>query len=240
MQYGWAPTASWTGNNGVTGNFVPLQVDASGVLQATIAGAIFSGSLEINTDTLEAITLTGVLYSSGISGELASVTKSDLPSGYGAMTGFVHVNRAVVTSGYNPQFNSGAGAVTAVDNVNGGMLAVVSDMDRSIDSVTAYPPNATTASNYVPSGNIGTNIVTGSVLLSNPNRIAWGIQVIGSGSPLYVKFGTGPAGTGSMNLLLKGSAADYGADGGSFIDSPAVYLGEVSISGSTRFTVWEM
>jgi len=224
MQYGWSPTAAWTGNNGVTGNWVPLAVDASGFIQATIANAAFSGELNVDIPPVTAVT---------------GINNGNI-SGYAIQSGMLQTNGvAVVTSGYNPQFASGQKAPFAIDNTNGGELVVLSDLDRSIDSVTTYPANATTASNYVPSGSLNA-MVTGNVLLANPNRIAWGIQNVGSGSSLYLKFGTAPAGSGNFNMLLRAATADFGSDGGSFIDSPAVYLGDVSISGSTRFSVWEM
>lgn len=241
FQYVWSDTAVITGSaNPITGAWVPTSANPDGSINVTVSGLAFSGSLEINTDVLELINASGVRFNASISGQLSAATKSDLPSGYTPFTGMVSVGRSVVTSGYNPQYQSGQAAVAAFDNVNGGQLAVMSDLDRSQDSVVAYPPNATTASNYVPSGNLGTTLVTGIAILADPNRIAWGIQVIGSGSPLYVKFGTAPASTGSFNLLLRAASADWAADGGSFIDSPAVYLGDVSISGSTRFTCWSM
>ena len=243
MQHGWSPTATWTGNNGVTGNWVPLSLNPDGSLNVAVSGiSVGISGLEVNTDTLEGMVASGVRYDAYLSGTFASATKSDLPSGYSPYTGMVNVNRAVVTSGYNPQFASGAGAVTAVDNVNGGTLAVVSDLDASIDSVTAYVPSATTTSNYVPSGAgaAGAAIVTGNILLANPNRIQSYIQVIGSGGPLYVKFGDAPASTGSFSVLLKAATSDFGTDGGVWSDN-GFWKGSVSVSGNigTRFICWE-
>lgn len=231
--YGWADDAVITGSaNQITGAFLPMAVDPSGFLKVAIANATFTGEFNIENN----VTISGqnvILAVTGIN--------NASPSGYVIQSGLLQTaGLAVVTSGFAPQYGSGVKAPFAIDNINGGALSVLSDLDRSIDSITTYPANATTVSNYIPSGNLGTTIVTGNVLLANPNRIAWGIQNVGSGSLLYLKFGSAPAGSGSFNMLLKASAADFGADGGSFLDSPAMYLGDVSISGSTRFTVWEM
>lgn len=204
FQYGWSENAVISGNNPpTTGAFMPLAVDASGVL-------LQAGSITANI------------------------------SGYAPQSGLLEVaGLAVVTSGFNPSYASGQKAPFAIDNINGGELVVLSDLDASVDSVTTYPATATTLSNYVPSGS-ASSLVTGTVLVSNPSRIAWGIQNVGSGSSLFVKLGSAPTSTGSFTWILRAASSDYGADGGTFTDSPAMYRGDVSVSGSTRFSVWEM
>lgn len=243
MVHGWSETAVQTGANpALTGNWTPISVNPDGSLNVQVSGLAFSGSLEVNTDVLESINASGVRFQASVSGQLATATRSDLPSGYTPYTGMVNVNRAVVTSGYNPQFASGAPAVTAIDNINGGTLAVMSDLDQSTDSVTSYVPSATTTSNYVPSGAgaVGATIVTGNIFQANPNRVQSYIQVIGSGGALYVKFGDAPASTGSFSVLLKPSTTDFGTDGGVWSDN-GFWKGSISVSGGlgTRFICWE-
>lgn len=220
LAYGFSPTFVQTGGaNSVTGNYIPMAVDPSGFLQVAIANATFTG--EINVDV---------------------PNTSAQPSGYSNQTGlYQQAGLAVVTSGFNPQYPSGSKAPTAIDNINGGILSVLSDLDQSVDSITSYVPSATTTSNYTPSGNgINPGILTGNVLLSNPNRIQSYIQVIGSGGPLYVKLGSAPASTGSFSVLLKAATSDFGTDGGVWSDN-GFWKGDVSISGGlgTRIIAWE-
>lgn len=162
-------------------------------------------------------------------------------SGYAPQSGlFETAGLAVVLTGFNPQYRSGQQAPFAIDNINGGELVVSSDLDQSVDSVTAYVPNATTTSNYVPSGGATATLLTGNALLSNPSRIQSYIQVVGSGGPLFVKLGSAPASTGSFSFILKPATTDFGADGGIWSD-PGFYKGDVSVSGGpgTRIICWE-
>lgn len=221
FQYGWSDDAVITGSaNLITGAFLPMALDASGFVKVSIANATFSG--EINVDV---------------------PNTSAQPSGYANQTGLYQgAGLAVVISGFNPQYASGAKAPFVIDNINGGELVMNTDMDASIDSVTTYVPSATTASNYVPSGGgaIVSAIVTGNIFAANPLRIQSYIQVIGSGGPLYVKFGDAPASTGSFSVLLKAATSDFGTDGGVWSDN-GFWRGAVSVSGGigTRFISWE-
>ena len=240
---GWADNGTNTGIPGTTGLWRALALDQSGRMQVAIDNVTFSG--QINVDDVQVtggyIAVTGGTINVALTGTTFGNVNST-PSGYQTQTGLFQVGAlAVVTSGYNPQYASGAKAAQAIDNQNGGVLAVMSDLDKSCDNLVSYVPSATTTSNYLQSGNPNTYaMVTGNVLLSNPNRVQSYIQNLGSGV-LFVKLGSAPCSTGSFSFLLKGSSAvgaGYGADGGLWSDN-GFWQGDVSVSGQTFFAAWE-
>lgn len=120
-----------------------------------------------------------------------------------------------------------------------GMEVVVGNVGiTGSPTVTTIPANATGTNNYVQSGSAGQTFLTGQILAANPARVQTYIQVIGSGSPLYVKLGAAPASQQSFSLILKAASSDFGTDGGTYSDN-GFWKGIVSISGNTRAICWE-
>ncbi len=73
MTYAWNPNyVNTSGNAGcpVTGAWIPVNTDTGGNLLVSIGNANFTGSLEVNTDALEAAVVSGNAYLAAISGEL--------------------------------------------------------------------------------------------------------------------------------------------------------------------------
>lgn len=62
FNYSWNPTLTFN-NGGVTpatGGWMPSQLDASGNLKVAVVGAVFSGTLQVDTNDLESIATSGI------------------------------------------------------------------------------------------------------------------------------------------------------------------------------------
>jgi len=188
--------------------------------------------------------LTGYITGSGTSTGLYS---SGVPIEFGAVGG-----RAVdVASGFFPQYGRNANAVLNIDSQGGGALTLQADLDKDIDSVTAFPPVGGYASNYSIQTGVGT------ILSGNNSRLAWGITNYGTGN-IYLKFGAGATVTtgvsfgvtgavitgSSFNLILKGGASEFDNNGGNFLDFTPKYNGPVSVaaypSTNIKYISWEL
>ena len=79
-----------------------------------------------------------------------------------------------------------------------------------------------------------------TALASNPARLAWSIQNLGTNA-LFVKLGDS-ASTSSFHVVLKaGTGADDGLGGSLAQEAGAVYTGIVTVAGtSPRYTVTEL
>lgn len=79
-----------------------------------------------------------------------------------------------------------------------------------------------------------------TALASNPNRLGWQIQNLGT-NPLFVNLG-GTASTTVFHMVLKGGTANDDGLGGSFGDmTGTVFTGTITIAGtSPRYTVLEL
>jgi hypothetical protein len=188
--------------------------------------------------------LTGYITGIGTSTGLYS---SGVPIEFGAVGG-----RAVdVASGFFPQYGRNANAVLNIDSQGGGALTLQADLDKDIDSVTAFPPVGGYASNYSIQTGVGT------ILSGNNGRIAWGITNYGTGN-IYVKFGVGATiVTGlsfgapnaiitgsSFNLILKSGNSEFDNNGGQFLDLTPKYNGPVSVTNypnqNIKYISWEL
>jgi hypothetical protein len=187
--------------------------------------------------------LTGYITGSGTSTGLYS---SGVPIEFGAIGG-----RAVdVASGFFPQYGRNANAVLNIDSQGGGALTLQADLDKDIDSVTAFPPVGGYASNYSIQTGVGT------VISGNNSRLGWGITNYGTGN-IYLKFGAGATVTtglsfgvanvitgSSFNLILKGGNTEFDNNGGSFIDFTPKYNGPVSVAQypnvNIKYISWEL
>lgn len=90
-----------------------------------------------------------------------------------------------------------------------------------------------------------TNINTPSIasattaLASNPARIGWFIQNLGTNA-LFVLMGTGASSTVFHNVLKAGTGNDDGSGGSTGQETGVVYTGIITISGSSpRYTITE-
>jgi hypothetical protein len=187
--------------------------------------------------------LTGYITGSGTSTGLYS---TPVPVEFGAVGG-----RAVdVASGFFPQYGRNANAVLNIDSQGGGAITLQADLDKDIDSVTAFPPVGGYASNY----SIQTGV--GPILSGNNSRLAWGITNYGTGN-IYLKFGAGASVTtglsfgvtnvitgSSFNIILKGGATEFDNNGGSFLDFTPKYNGPVSVASypnqNIKYISWEL
>jgi len=188
--------------------------------------------------------LTGYITGSGTStGLYSSAIRFDYQSVGG---------RAVdVASGFFPQYSRNANAVLNIDSQGGGALTLQADLDKDIDSVTAFPPVGGYASNYSIQTGVGT------IISGNNSRLAWGITNYGTGN-IYLKFGAGASVTtgvsfgvggqiitgSSFNLILKGGNTEFDNNGGSFIDFTPKYNGPVSVAQypnvNIKYISWEL
>jgi hypothetical protein len=188
--------------------------------------------------------LTGYITGSGTSTGLYS---SPVPIEYLAVGG-----RAVdVASGFFPQYGRNANTVLNIDSQGGGALTLQADLDKDIDSVTAFPPVGGYASNY------SIQTAVGTIISGNNSRLAWGITNYGTGN-IYLKFGAGATVTtgvsfgvtgavitgSSFNLILKGGATEFDNNGGNFLDFTPKYNGPVSVaaypSTNIKYISWEL
>ena len=187
--------------------------------------------------------LTGYITGSGTSTGLYS---SPVPAEFLGVGG-----RAVdVSSGFFPQYNRGANAILNIDSQGGGALTLQADLDKDIDSVTAFPPVGGYASNYSIQTGIGT------IISGNNSRLGWGITNYGTGN-IYLKFGAGATVTtglsfgvanvitgSSFNLILKGGNTEFDNNGGSFLDFTPKYNGPVSVANypnqNIKYISWEL
>jgi len=156
--------------------------------------------------------------------------------------------RAVdIASGFFPQYGRNANAVLNIDSQGGGALTLQADLDKDIDSVTAFPAVGGYASNY------SIQTAVGTIISGNNSRLAWGITNYGTGN-IYagatvttgVSFGvTGAVITGSsFNLILKGGNAEFDNNGGNFLDFTPKYNGPVSVANypnqNIKYISWEL
>lgn len=188
--------------------------------------------------------LTGYITGSGTSTGLYS---SGVPIEFGAVGG-----RAVdIASGFFPQYGRNANAALNIDSQGGGALTLQADLDKDIDSVTAFPPVGGYASNYSIQTGVGT------IISGNNSRLAWGITNYGTGN-IYLKFGAGATVTtgvsfnitgavitgSSFNLILKGGTTEFDNNGGNFLDFTPKYNGPVSVaaypSTNIKYISWEL
>lgn len=151
----------------------------------------------------------------------------------------------VATNGLNPY--TGLWNPTQVDT-SGRLLVSIGDanftgnlsvaLDKTGDSVTAYPPQFSSVSTSVPSGSLSAS-TTGVALAANTVRKEFYIQAIGTGSPLYIAFNGNAVSPTNLNVVLKAASASYAGDGG--LLSNTTYQGPVTVSGAIGclFTVWE-
>ena len=188
--------------------------------------------------------LTGYITGSGTSTGLYS---SGVRFDYQSVGG-----RAVdVASGFFPQYNRNAHAVLNIDSQGGGALTLQADLDKDIDSVTAFSPVGGYASNYSIQTGVGT------IISGNNSRLAWGITNYGTGN-IYLKFGAGATVTtgvsfgvtgavitgSSFNLILKGGNTEFDNNGGNFLDFTPKYNGPVSVAQypnvNIKYISWEL
>ena len=159
--------------------------------------------------------------------------------------------RAVdIASGFFPQYGRNANAILNIDSQGGGALTLQADLDKDIDSVTAFPAVGGYASNYSIQTGVGT------IISGNNSRLAWGITNYGTGN-IYLKFGAGATVTtglsfgainvitgSSFNLILKGGAAEFDNNGGNFLDFTPKYNGPVSVAQypgvNIKYISWEL
>lgn len=144
---------------------------------------------------------------------------------------FLHVaDTGVVFTNADGQSQTGAWRAATPSDLNSTTSAATS-------STTTVPSGSATVSNDIVSGN---NQV---LFASNPNRLAVFIQNLHTGA-LMVRFSASAPTTGLMNVLLKGDTAVNAGNGGSWIDSPAIYKGPISVSSlggaPTLYNSWEI
>lgn len=145
-------------------------------------------------------------------------------------------------------FLTGTGISVAVDDIamTGGYItdgsmkvAVTGAPVVTITGVVQVSDSQfTTVTNSTVSGSMNT-MTTGQALPLNAARNQFYAQVLGSGGPLYLVYGTSAAGTGNCNVVLKAASAWPGSDGGILVDD--AYNGAVTISGGIgcMFTIWQ-
>jgi len=250
--YVWNPYCVITGANGLTtGAWSSAELSQDGSLRVSLTSGINIDSLNIsglvvNTDQLEVINTSGTQYLASISGRLnngligVTGTRPDIASGYSTGYYVMIGGRAVeVASGFNPQYASGGNAMLNLDRANGALLTENTDLNYNYDSIIAYSPQSSTVSNSSISGSFtATALQTGIAIYANTGRKAWFIANTSSVAPLYVRLGSSTVSTGNFSFILNASSA-AGSQGGSWIDSPSAWIGDVSVSGQS-FISWEI
>ena len=234
------PTTSAT----VTGNSNSFRLGLSSVSQMNTGNKLqIFYDVPIEDFDFASGYLTGYITGSGTSTGLYSApARYD----YKAVGG-----RAVdVSSGFFPQYGRNSNAILNIDSQGGGALTLQADLDKDIDSVTAFPPVGGYASNYSIQTGVGT------IISGNNSRLAWGITNYGTGN-IYLKFGAGATvitGTSfgitnvitgsSFNLILKGGNTEFDNNGGSFFDFTPKYNGPVSVANypgqNIKYISWEL
>jgi hypothetical protein len=207
-------------------NGLPDRSDLGNVVQVIYDAAITGFRPVKSTDMGGA----AIIYSSGasISGVVA--------------TGIVNVSSFLIVGGiatsgslYYPNSQLGSSVPMAIDRENGGIKVSQNDLDRAYDTVSSYPPQALSASNYTPfTGDLTTQYISG-----NANRKALFVQNVGTGT-LFIKFGSSAPNQNSYSMILAGGAANTDGNGSSWSDWPAVWIGGVYFSGVTNVIAWEV
>ena len=136
----------------------------------------------------------------------------------------------------------------AIDNGTGGRqvwgapsttsLIPVAPMvfDKAVSGYRPQTVSTTSTSRFTPSGTLW-----GQLFAENPDRKVFYIQNVGTGGPIYVKYGPN-AYSNSFNIILKADTAIDAGGGGSIREDS--YRGVVSVSGTTnvthRYIFWEL
>lgn len=197
-------------------------------------------------DLSSTLTLTG----SGINVIVDDVNVSGGQIAISNTPGVIIQNAVVPVSGFSTLTNTSINVavtgsptvtITGISSVgiNGNVSTVSAGGYVGITGVVSVTNNEySTVSNSTVSGS-NSSITTGQALPSNAARNNLYIQVVGTGSPLYVAYGNTAASQTNFNVLLKADSAPYAGNGGVLTDD--AYLGSVMVSGSAGclFTIWQ-
>lgn len=155
-----------------------------------------------------------------------------------------HTNVATNTGGLRPLystdlvFTADSVQISGI-NVNTDQLEVIETSGvQYLASISGQKSSYSTVSNSTVSGSMSV-FTTGLALPSTSTRKEAYIQVVGSGSPLYLAFNTTVASQANFNVILKAASSDFGTDGGVWTSER--YTGPVSVSGfiGCRFSAWQ-
>lgn len=133
--------------------------------------------------------------------------------------------RAVTPADFSEVIISGA-------QISIGAVSVTGNPIVQTMPVPFASPGSTTVS-----GTTSFPLVTGIALQANPTRKRAYIQNISSGSNLWIGYGFAPS-VNSLTVLLGAAGSDNNANGGFLIED--AYTGSIFVSGSTRFTAWQV
>jgi hypothetical protein len=137
--------------------------------------------------------------------------------------------RAVdMDSGFYPFYDRNADAILNIEKNNGGLVALQADLDKDVDSVSAFAAGFSSVSNYT-TGIITSVMATGgapTVISGNYNRITLYGQNMGT-TLLYVKYGAGASSSSFNTTLYPGDSI---MDGRGEKMSDDLYKGDVSVN----------
>lgn len=225
------------------GNGVALDTGAYRELRTTD----LSSNVSVSGLTIGAVAVTGNLNAVGISGGSITISNPVL-----AVTGnFASTVNAVAITG-NPGITITGGLNITnmlLSGISGALTTSLTDaawvtgrpLSQLLDNVTVWQASSGVVSNSAVSGLAAPFF--GTALPNNPNRRAWFIQNMGTGT-IMVRYSSSMPTTGSLNFLLKGGVFQNDGLGASWSDSPAVYTGPVSVSGYRGapivYIAWEL
>lgn len=240
-----------TGGNIATSNTNEIAALSSGnAFLAAISGSLTSNlNAPVYVTGIVQTIVTGTVSSSitnpiGVTG--TSVDLNSVYTGIGIVPyNFLAVGgRAVNVTGLGTlaAYTTGNSVEFAFNANNAGLLVNQGCLQANQDYVTAITNNTGTAT-VAPATSGISNAGFGIALPNNPVRVAWGVTNLSTGA-LLVSFGSTIPTTGSFNVILSAATSLIAGNGGSFIDSPAVWTGPVSITGlsinSPAYTAWQI
>lgn len=244
-----------TGYN--TGDFVVFNMNKNdGSLLTTVMNTApmpISGVVN-TTVTIGNVAVTGGSIQTIVTGTVSA----NVPNPLG-VTG-TSVDRALPTVLTPPNFlaiggrmvnPSGAGSITGYNSTgdmamlniasNGGVYVNQGVLDKTQDESTTWM--ASTGVGPVTSVSGLAPAFFGIALPNNPNRRAWSAVNIGTGGLMIKMSATIPT-TGNLDIFLAGATTPWAGNGQSWLDSPAIYTGPVSVSGfggaPCVYRMWEL
>lgn len=236
------------GNLDVTRSYLPV----SGILGVGVIG-IDTGIRAVSVTNTAPIAISGVVLTI-VTGTVSSTISNPI-----GVSG-VAIDRALPTiGGFATQFvpmggrmmnPSGAGSVTGYNSTgdmamfniapNGGLYTNQGVLDPTQDIVAVIQSGSAVSPSSTVSG-ISTTL-WGTPLPANPARIAWGFQNLSTGV-MFVRMGT-LVNSGNAHQVLKGGTNAMDGLGASWLDSPCVWRGPISVTGyfnvSPAYTCWEL
>lgn len=219
-----------------------------GVISSSSSTVAVTGGVTINGGGSLNVAVTGGVISSSSSNPVG-VTGTKMDNNV-SIWGASSQPYAMLPIGGRAVMPSGAGSITGGYNTgdyvmfsfnaqNGGLMCNQGALDATQDNVTTVASGVSSVSSNTVSGI--NNIGWGTPLNANPNRLAWGITNLSTGT-IFVAFRSS-VNSGTAHIVLRGGSGHMDGGGQSYISDPTSWRGPVSVTGyfftSPAYSAWE-